>query len=135
MSPLHDPMTENGSLTILNYLPGTYLDRLGNVQPNSEPIEIDVYLKTESLATATKTEKHPGVDQSAQLLTGYCTNPSIIPFDVRTACWYKCTFGKTDGWFFLKPFGRFGRAGIDDIIEAEIGTKIDGWFQIQRVTM
>ena len=133
MSPLHE--FKNGVLELKAvFLPGTYLDRLGNVCPNVQTDLVDVYLKTESLATATKTEKYPGVDQYAQLLTGYCTNPSILPMDTPVATWYRCKFGQSDGWFFLNPFQRFGRAGIDDIIEAEIGTTIGGWFQLKRIT-
>jgi hypothetical protein len=93
---------------------------------------VKAYLKNPKLSTSTKTEAYLGVDQSAQYLDGYCTEPSVLPIDIMPGSWYKCQFGLQDGWFFLKPFGRFGRAGIDLMIEDEIGTKIDGYFQLRR---
>lgn len=134
MSPLNDELIINGLIIFRVFVPGTFLDLLGNVCANTEELPVKVYLKTEALSTATQVEKHPGVDQSIQTLSGYCVDPQILPAGVSISSWYPCRFGQSHGSFFLKPFDRFGRAGIDRLIEAELGTTIKGTFQIGRIS-
>ena len=112
--------------------PGIYYDRLGNPQAGYQNLTFRAFLKTPRRASSTKDVDYPGVDQTALELEGMCTFPSILPVTVATDHWYKCQYGIVSGWFYLKPFDKFGRAGIDLTVEAEIGTAISGFFQKGR---
>ena len=114
--------------------PGIYYDRLGNPQAGYQNLNFRTFLETLPSISSTKDQNHLGVDQTALALEGYCTFPSLLPISVITDHWYKCQYGVVSGWFYLKPFNNFGRAGIDLMVEAEIGTAISGFFQKRRVT-
>lgn len=112
--------------------PGIYYDRLGNPQAGYQNLPFRAFMKELSSNFATKYRDYPGVDQSALAIGGYTTSPSTLPINITVNRWYQCQFGVTSGWFYLKPFGKFGRGGIDLMVESEIGTSISGYFQIGR---
>ena len=122
----------NSTIVFTVPAPGIFYDRLGNPQAGYENLSFRAFLKTLPSISSTKTKDYLGVDQSALAVKGYCTFPSIMPSGIMTGRWYKCNYGVTSGWFYLKPFDNFGRAGIDLLVEAEIGTAIDGFFQTGR---
>ena len=130
-----NPLDAFSNATIIFTLPapGIYYDRLGNPHAGYANLNFRAFLKTPPKDSSTKDKDYLGVDQTALELKGYCTFPSILPITIKTGCWYKCNYGIASGWFYLKPFDNFGRAGIDLLVESEIGTAISGFFQTGRV--
>ena len=122
----------NATIVFTIPAPGIYYDRLGNPQAGYQNLPFRAFMKDAPSIFATKYHRYPGVDQSALTLSGYVTNPSTLPINITVNRWYQCQYGTTSGWFYLKPFNKFGRSGIDLIIEDEIGTAISGFFQIGR---
>lgn len=124
----------NATIVFTVPAPGIYSDRLGNPQAGYANLNLRAFLKTLPSISSTQTANFLGVDQSALAVKGYCTFPSVLPTTIATGRWYKCNYGIASGWFYLKPFDNFGRAGIDLLVEGEIGTAISGFFQTGRVT-
>ena len=123
----------NATIVFTMPAPGIYYDQLGNAQAGYQNLPFRAFLKDAPSLFSTKYHDYPGVDQSALVLSGYITSPSALPINITVSRWYQCQYGVTSGWFYLKPFDNFGRAGIDLMVEAEIGTAIAGFFQIGRV--
>ena len=124
----------NATIVFTVPAPGIYYDRLGNPQAGYQNLTFRAFLEAPRRVSSTKNVDYPGVDLTALELEGYCTFPSILPIAVITNHWYKCQYGIVPGKFYLKPFDKFGRAGIDLMVESEIGTAISGFFQKGRVT-
>ena len=122
----------NSTIVFTMPAPGIYYDRLGNPQAGYQNLPFRAFLKELPSNVATKYRDYPGVDQTALALEGYTTSPLTMPMNIAVNCWYQCQTGVASGWFYLKPFGKFGRGGIDLMVEAEIGTAIAGFFQIGR---
>jgi hypothetical protein len=135
MGRLMNPLDEFANALIIFTLPkpGIYMDALGNFHAKSEDYPFRVYLKSLPMQSSTKVKEFPGIDQAAQELEGYCTAPSVLPHNVAPSNWYRCRYGVTHGFFYLKPWSNFGRSGIDVLVENEIGTHISGFFQVGRI--
>jgi hypothetical protein len=133
---MSNPLLEraNASIAFTQPAPGTYTDNLGNVCPNASIVTLQAFLKVKQGKTSIDTNTYPGIDLAARELSGYtCSGP--LPLTVPTMAWYKATFGKDSGWFYLKQHGRYGGTGIDLMIESVLDTYIEGFFQLHRTSL
>ena len=129
-SPLYD--FRNAWIDFKVPIAGTTLDGLGNVNPNYEMIRFDAFLKVETGKTAIEEIQLSGIDLNVRSLKGYVfrlQEPTLLPSSVPTNCWYSGMFGREVGSFYLRSPSRYGRGGIDDIVEPFIGTNVSLYFQ------
>lgn len=111
---------------------GTHLDNLGNVCPNQLILRYDAFLKVDTGKTAIDEKKFLGIDLNVRSMQGYVFRlfePTSLPVEVAPNTWYRGVFGVEPGWFYLRSNGRYGRAGIDEIIEEYLDTSVQMFFQ------
>lgn len=112
----------------------TTTDDRGNVIDEIKTIRIKAFLKKADDALARQVNRTQEIDNAAWLLSGYATEPMILPASIKPNARATVTFAGHEGLFILLgPInGAYGREGIAAIQEGVTGTKISGFFQVQR---
>ena len=133
---------ENSVLTFNLPVPGSTLtvDEWGNAISIGTPLVVTAVLKTASLFKSLKTQKDPGIDETALLLEGWCVTPMLLPFAILPLNWADCVWCGDVGKFYLNdpinaPYGRTtmdNEGSIGAIQELNGGTAITGWFQSKK---
>lgn len=109
-------------------------DEVGNAIALLKTQNVSAKLKMLPLQSARKRDQSPGVDASAILMEGHCVEPMLLPRAVEPENWFRATWDDREGWFYLlSPINPpHGRTGIGRVMEEVEGTKIIGWFQVNR---
>lgn len=109
-------------------------DDVGNPVDVVQEETVTAMLKKLSAFSASQVNRLPGVDDTALLLEGYCVEPMILPDQVLAETVARATWSGLPGKFWLmSPVNPpYGKQGIGAISEAAAGTKIRGWFQVDR---
>lgn len=127
---------ENAVIQFSRNTGGISRDNDGNPVPIVQILPVTAILKQQKYKTASKTDRIPGVDQSAIALEGWCINPVRLPDNVSPDRWYQCRWNGTEGWIYIEgPIGGdYGQAqGIGAIVNDATGTKISGVFQLRKL--
>ena len=101
----------------------------GNEIPGRTAIAVSAFMKVLTSETDTKLLQDARViDPNAIALEGYCVDPMFLPDTIHTEAIADISFGNESGKFYVVMINRpYGRSGLGQQIEAEIGTKITGW--------
>ena len=120
----------NANLVFALASSGSEPDAFGNVIPIASLIEIRAYLK---IVTDRKSplflQRNQQSDPDAIAFDGWCVEPMLLPLSIGEQAEAALVWNGNSGKFVLSFINApYGRSGFGAELEAEIGTRISGWF-------
>ncbi len=123
MTPFADPIFQQYTLEFA--VSGGLLveNEVGDLVPSTaQAVPVKMFLKPLSSFNELRLREQMGADDCEVGLAGYCTNPSILPSNIKAGAKAPLTLDGIDGVFTLAPRA----APAITILPSILGTKITG---------